>query len=130
MSEESPAVAIARAHVEAWNNHDFDAARRALASDVKITATSTNPMLPHTELSGVEAYMEGLIPFASGLEPGSTRVIASSGDGRNALLLVTSQLAPGGPFGQGGAFPGARLYLLDDEGKIKEEQVIFYLDGR
>lgn len=28
---ESPAIAIARAHVEAWSNHDFDAARNGLA---------------------------------------------------------------------------------------------------
>jgi hypothetical protein len=125
MSQEAPAVTAARAHVEAWGSHDFDAARRGLAPDVKVTATSTSPMLPHTELTGVEPYMEGLVPFASGLERGSTKVIAAIGDDRNALLLVTSRLAAGGPFGTG-SLPGARLYLLDDEGRIKEEQVIFY----
>jgi hypothetical protein len=36
------AVAIARAHVEAWSNHDFDAAREALAADVLVTAAATN----------------------------------------------------------------------------------------
>ena len=35
--QESPAVAIARAHVEAWSNHDFDTARSMLAPDVKVT---------------------------------------------------------------------------------------------
>ena len=128
MSQETLAVTVAKAHVEAWGSHDFDAARGALAPDVKVTAASTNPMLPHTELTGVEPYMEGLIPFASGLERGSTKVIASVGDEQNALLLVTSRLAPGGPFGPGGTLPGARLYLVDEAGKIKEEQVIFFLN--
>ena len=32
---ESPAAAIARAHVEAWTNHDFDTARGGLAPDVR-----------------------------------------------------------------------------------------------
>jgi hypothetical protein len=29
--QEAPAVAIARAHIEAWSNHDFETARRSLA---------------------------------------------------------------------------------------------------
>ena len=33
---ESSAVGIARAHVEAWSNHDFDTARNGLAPDVKL----------------------------------------------------------------------------------------------
>jgi len=32
----------------------------------------------------------------------------------------------GGPFGAGAAAPCARLYLVED-GKIKTEQVIFYV---
>jgi hypothetical protein len=43
IDQESPAVAIARAHVDAWSNHDFDTARSSLAADVKVTATTTNP---------------------------------------------------------------------------------------
>src|SRR5690349_10073299 len=42
---ESPAVAIARAHVEAQSNHDFDAARRGLAPDVQVTSTTTQPIM-------------------------------------------------------------------------------------
>ena len=41
---ESPADAIARAHVEAWSNLDFDTARNGLAPDVRVTATTTQPM--------------------------------------------------------------------------------------
>ena len=35
LQSDSPAVAIAHAHVEAWSSHDFDAARRGLAADVR-----------------------------------------------------------------------------------------------
>jgi hypothetical protein len=125
MSQEAPAVAVAKAHVEAWSNHDWDKARAALAADVKVAAMTTNPAFPATNLEGVDQYMNGLIQFAQGLEPGSAQVVASVGDERNALLMVTARLAAGGPFGTG-TLPGARLYMLDENGKIESEQVIFY----
>ena len=120
---DSPAVAIARAHVEAWSNHDFDAARNRLAPDVKVTATTTQPIMPDTTLVGVDNYMHGLIQFAQGVVPGSARVIASVGDERNALLTLTVEADLGG---RKVTLPAARLYLLDDDEKIKVEQVIFY----
>jgi hypothetical protein len=120
---ESPAVAIARAHVEAWSNHDFDAARSSLAADVKVTATSTLPIMPATDLSGADDYMVGLKQFAQAVVPGSVRVIASVGDERNALLMLTVEADL--PVGRM-TLPGARLYLLDEAGNIKAEQVIFY----
>ena len=120
---ESPAVAIARAHVEAWSNHDFDAARSSLAADVKVTATTTLPIMPATDLSGADDYMVGLTQFAQAVVPGSLRVIASVGDERNALLMLTVEADL--PVGRM-TLPGARLYLLDEAGKIKAEQVIFY----
>jgi hypothetical protein len=121
--QESPAVAIARAHVQAWSNHDFDTARSLLADDVKVTATSSNPALPQTDLTGADNYMEGLIAYAQPIVPGSVRILASTGDERNALLTLTVQA----DFGAGEAtLPGARLYELDENGKIKTEHVIFY----
>ena len=120
---ESPAVAIARAHAEAWSNHDFDAARSSLAADVKVTATSTLPIMPATDLSGADDYMVGLTQFAQAVVPGSLRVIASVGDDRNALLMLTVEADL--PVGRM-TLPAARLYLLDEAGKIKAEQVIFY----
>jgi hypothetical protein len=121
--QESPAVAIARAHAEAWSNHDFDAARSSLADDVKVTATSTVPIMPATDLSGADDYMVGLTQFAQAVVPGSLRVIASVGDERNALLMLTVEADL--PVGRM-TLPAARLYLLDETGKIKAEQVIFY----
>ena len=122
---ESAAIAIARAHVEAWSNHDFDTARGMLAPDVHITATSSNPALPHTDLTGADNYMEGLTAYAQPVVPGSVKVLASTGDDHNALLLLTLTMA-GGPFGAGTTAPSARLYVIGN-GKIQTEQVIFYL---
>ena len=44
--QESPAVAIAHRHVEAWGNHDFDTARSMLADDVKVSALPLNGTSP------------------------------------------------------------------------------------
>ena len=123
---ESPAAAIARAHIEAWSNHDFDTARSMLADDVQVTATSTDPALPHTDLTGAGNYMDGLIAYAQPIVPGSLRILASTGDERNALLTLTVKMA-GGPFGTGATAPCARLYLLDENNNIKTEQVVFYV---
>ena len=125
MSQEPPAIAVAKAHVEAWSNHDWNKARCALAADVRVTATTTMPAFPAADLTGVDQYMDGLVQFAQGLEPGTAQVVASVGDERNALLMFTARLAAGGPFGTG-TLSGARLYLLDDDGRIKSEQVLFY----
>ena len=124
--QESTAVAIARAHVQAWSNHDFDTARSALAPDVRVTAVTTQPTPPATDLTGADDYMTGLVAYAQPIVPGSLRVLASVGDEHNALLLLTMTMA-GGPFGAGAQAPCARIYLVDDNGKIKTEQVVFYV---
>ena len=119
----SPAVAVARAHVEAWSNHDFNTARDSLAADVTVTSTTTQPIMKAVNLAGIDDYMTGLTQFAHGVVPGSAHIIASVGDERNALLMLTVEA----DLGAGKAtLPGARLYLLDENNKIKAEQVIFY----
>jgi SnoaL-like protein len=123
--QESPAVTVARAHVEAWSNHDFGAARNSLAADVRVTSTTTQPIMKDVDTTGIDEYMRGLEQFAQGVVPGSARVIASVGDERNALLMLTVS-AVLGPDGSKVTLPAARLYLLDDDNKIKSEQVIFY----
>jgi hypothetical protein len=120
---EPPAVAIARAHVQAWSNHDFDTARKGLAPDVSVTATATQPTAPATDLTGADDYMVGLTQFAKAVVPGSLHILASAGDEHNALLMLTVEV----DFGAGKAtLPGARLYLLDEHDRIKTEHVIFY----
>lgn len=122
--QQSPAVSVALAHVEAWSNHDYESARAALASDVTVTVTSTLEGMPKTDTTGVDDYMTGLVMFADTVVPGSLRLDASIGDDHNALLLVTVKTA-GPPMGSL-TLPAARLYLLDENDKIKREQVIFY----
>ena len=119
----SKAVDLALAHCEAWSNHDWDVARASLADNVKVIATSTMPGAPKTDLNGPEAYMQGLRAFAGTVVPGTLQVDASVGDQRNALVQVTVH-TDGPPFGPL-TLHGARLYLFDEDDKIKEEQVIF-----
>jgi hypothetical protein len=120
---DSPAVAVARAHIEAWSNHDFDTARAAVAADVHVVATSTQPTMPTTDTIGIDDYMRGLAAFAGAVVPGSAQVLASVGDERNALLMLTVEA----DFGAGPVtLPAARLYLLDEEDKIQAEQIVFF----
>ena len=69
LHQESAAVAVARTHVEAWSNHDFDTARRGLAADVKVTVTTTKPVMPDTNTAGVDDYMQGLQYFGKTVVP-------------------------------------------------------------
>jgi SnoaL-like domain len=120
---DSLAVAAARAHVEAWSNHDWATARAGLATDVHVTATTTQPAIATIDLTGIDNYMQGLTEFAQAVVPGSSRLIASVGDEQNALLLVSVEAdLGGGPV----TLTAARLYLLDDDNKIKAEQVVFF----
>ena len=124
-TSDAPAVMIARAHVQAWGSKDWGSARSMLAADVHVIATSTDPALPHTDLTGADEYMKGLMAFADPIVPGSVRELASLGDDHYALLMLDLRVA-GGPFGAGAAAPCARLYLVEDD-KIKAEQVVFYV---
>jgi hypothetical protein len=116
------AVAIARTHIEAWANHEFGTARSMLANDVRVAATSTAQDVPKGELVGADAYMEGLTSFAGAVDPGSQNVLAAVGDEANALITLTVTMNSGKT-----TLHGARLYLINDDGKIQAEQVIFYV---
>jgi hypothetical protein len=79
--------------------------------------------MPTTDTTGIDDYMRGLVAFAGAVVPGSARVLASVGDERNALLMLTVEA----DFGAGPVtLPAARLYLLDEEDKIKAEQIAFF----
>ena len=124
--QESSAVALARAHAEAWSNHDWEKARKMLAPDVHVTASSTQPIMDPTDLTGIDDYMDGLIKFAQAVEPGSARVIASVGDEQNSLLLLTVR-ATFEPGGEKLTLPAARLALFDENQKLKKEQVAYFV---
>jgi len=115
------AVALARSHLEAWTNHDFDTVRGNLADDVQFFS-------PGATLVGIEEYMDaprGLTQFARQVVPGSLRVIAAMGDERNALIMYEVSTG-GGPIGAK-VFPTAQTWLLDDNGKIKIERIVSYV---
>ena len=126
LQQNSAAVAAARAYVEAWDRHDLDVARAALADDVWMTMVAADPSFPKTELRGVEAYMQGLIQFADGVVPGSTEVVEAVGDDKQALLTVSARVKFGPDAPEMDA-PGARMYVFGDDGKIRIEHVVFFL---
>ena len=121
---DSPAVALALAHLEAWTNHDLPSARSNLAADVEFFS-------PAAHLVGIDDYMDaprGLTQFANQVVPGSLRVIAAVGDGRNALIMYQVD-TEGGPIGSK-TFPSAQTWVLDDSGKVKVERIISYATPR
>lgn len=124
--QESTAVAVARAHVEAWGVHDYDEARGALAPEVHVIVSSVDPNTPQVDTTGADEYMDGLIQFGQAVLLGTTRVISASGDDARALLQVSSRVKFG-PDAPEMTLAGARLYRLDESQKIIEERVIFFV---
>ena len=120
-TQDSTAVTIALAHINAWSNHDWDKTRELVAPNVHVVATTTQPMLPGGESSGIDNYMERLIKTAQIIEPGSVNVISAIGDESNALVLETLRIGLG-PGGTMVTLARASLYLLDENKKIKEER--------
>jgi hypothetical protein len=124
---ESTAVEVARAHVDAWGDHDYDRARAALAPEVHVVAISVDPQAPpKVDTTGIDAYMRGLIEFGQAVLPGTSRVNSAIGDESRALLQVSSRVRFG-PDAPEMTLYGARLYRLDENQKIAEEQVIFFV---
>jgi hypothetical protein len=121
---DSKAVRLARAHLEAWTNHDLEKARRNLAEDVQFHS-------PAGTTVGIADYMDaprGLTQFAKQVVPGSLRVVAAAGDDLNALIMYEVATA-GGPAGSK-LFMSAQTWLLDEIGKIKVERIISYMTPR
>jgi hypothetical protein len=121
---DSPAVALAIAHLEAWTNQDFETVRGNLANDVAFFSPAAN-------LVRIDEYMDaprGLTQFAKQVIPGSLRLFAAIGDERNALIMYEVS-TEGGPIGSK-RFPSAQTWLLDDNGKIRVERIIPYVAPR
>jgi hypothetical protein len=124
--QDSTAVAVARAHVEAWGRRDYDSAQASLAPEVHVVVASVEPKTPRVDTTGIEAYMQGLAQFGQAVLPGTSRVNSAIGDDTRALLQVTSQVKFG-PDAPEMTLHGARLYRLDESQRIAEEQVIFFI---
>ena len=124
--QDTLAVAIARAHIEAWSHHDWDKTRELLAPNVHAMVTTTQPMKATAELTGIDAYMGPKIKAAQLIEPGSVHEISAIGDERNALVLVTMRIGLG-PGGTMVTLARALLYLLDENKKIIEERDEYFI---
>ncbi len=109
---DSPAVAFARAHMEAYSNHDLDTARRNVAEDVQLYSNDAKEV-------GIEPYLGGLTRFMAMFELGSLNILAARGDDRKAMVMAEVTVG-------GRPFPSARIFQLNGNGKIAVERVIFF----
>ena len=117
--QNSPAVEIALAHIDAWSRHDWDKTRELLAPNIYASVNGS-------DFSGIDNYMARKTKGAQLVEPGSVQVISTTGDERNALILVTLRIALG-PGGTMVTMARSCLYLLDENNKIKEERDQFFI---
>src|ERR1035438_8074367 len=83
--QDSPAVKIALAHIDAWSRHDWDTTKELLAPNVHALVTTTMPNLGGSEFTGIDNYMALKVKAAQLIEPGSVQVIGTMGDESNAL---------------------------------------------
>jgi hypothetical protein len=117
--QNSPAVTVALAHIDAWSHHDWEKTKELLAPDVHASVNGS-------EFSGIDNYMELKKKGAQLVEPGSVQVISAIGDDRNALISVTFRIG----LGAGGAMvtmARSCRYLLDDSNRIKQERDEFFI---
>ena len=122
--QDAPAVTIARTHIEAWSNHDWEKTRELLAPHVHAVVTGTQR--DTAECTGIDTYMERKIKGAQLVEPGSAQVISTIGDERNAFILATMRIGLS-PDGSMVTMARAILYLLDENKKIKEERDEYFV---
>ena len=122
--QEISAVAIARAHIEAWSHHDWEKTRELLAPDVHALVTGTQR--DTAECTGIDTYIVRKKKGAQLVEPGSVQVISTIGDERNAFILATMSIALG-PGRSLVTMARAMLYLLDEDRKIKEERDAYFI---
>jgi hypothetical protein len=124
--QESPAIAIALTHIDAWIHQDWDKTKELLAPNVHALVTTTQPNLGGSEFTGIDNYMSRKIKAAQLIDPGSVQVISAIGDENNALIMLTFRIGLG-PGGMMVTMARACLYLLDENRKIKEERDEFFV---
>ena len=93
--KDSPAVAVALAHIDAWSRHDWDQTRALLAPDIHALVASTQPQFGGraSEFTGIDDYMARKTQAAQLLQPGSVEVLSSIGDQSGALVTVTFRIS-------------------------------------
>jgi len=125
MKTETSALNVAKAHIDAWSNHDWATSEKLLADDVRVEVSTTQPIMGPVDTTGVDEYMRGQHAFADPVVKGSAKIQFAVGDDQTAMVLVTVRTELPG---QGQLdLHGARLYAIDQAGKIKHEKVIFFV---
>ena len=124
--QNSPAVKVALAHIEAWSHHDWDKTRAMLAPDVHALITSTQREIGTNEFTGIDKYMALKTRAASLVEPESVQVLGTVGDEDTALTLIIFKIAMG-PNGSLVTMARSCLYLLAENKKIKDERDSFFV---
>jgi SnoaL-like domain len=122
--QDSPAVKVALAHIDAWSRHDWEKTRELLAPDIHALVTTTQAEF--SEFKGVDNYMARKMKGAQLVEPGSVQVLSAIGDESSALILMSMRIGLG-PGGAMVTMARAGLYLLDESKKIKEERDEFFV---
>lgn len=123
---DSTAVKVALAHIDAWTRQDWEKTKELLSVNVHALVTTTQPNFGGSEFSGIDNYMARKIKAAQLIEPGSVQVISTIGDEKNALVLITFRIGLG-PGGTMVTMARAILYLLDESNKIKDERDEFFV---
>jgi hypothetical protein len=126
MNQNSRAVTIALAHIDAWSHHDWDKTKEMLAATIHALVTSTQPRFSGSEITGTEKYMELKMKAAQLIEPGSVQVLSTIGDDMNALITISFRIGLGT---DGTMVTMARscLYLIDENNKINDERDVFFV---
>jgi len=124
--KDSPAVAVALSHIDAWSHQDWEKTREMLAPNVRASVGTTQPEFRVVELTGIDHYMGPKMKAARLIEPGSVQVLSSVGDERNALVLITLRIGLG-PGGAMVTLARSCLYSIDENRKIKEELDSFFV---
>ena len=124
--QDSPAVKISLAHIDARSHHDWDTMRAFLAPAVHAVVTTTHPNFRCSEFSGVDTYMQRKVKGAQLVEPGSVRIISTIGDASNAMILMTMRIGLGSNEKMV-TMARACLATLDEFEKIKGESDQFFV---
>lgn len=110
MTEQSTPAALARSFTQAWASHDLDTAAGYLADDV----TFQGPVAG--KLTGKQAYMVGLTPFANSVT--GLNILAAFGDDAQAVIMYEAATA------HAGTLTCAELLTFRD-GKIVADRLTF-----
>ena len=96
--QDTLAVKIALARIDAWSHHNWERAREQLAPNIHVVSITAQLTLTIDEFMGVDNYMERLMKSVRLIEAGSVNVISAIGDESKALVLQTFRIG----MGQGG----------------------------